>query len=215
MLKRFKPIEPIDGIRTEFFLPDDYIGGNITIFVNGILYVSANDMSHVYGFALNESLKSFNFYTPLTELDSLYVIYDSDGSSLSTGAFTGSGQIEIEVDKWQLCAIPVQKGYYSNGEFLDSSVTSTFKNYIVDQLVHVYAQPIEDLIELATAKVGDNTYHYNYVPGFTKEESEHNFQLVYEDNDNDLGDNRTKLEITGFWIKSKTNFPLTILWETI
>jgi hypothetical protein len=44
---------------------------------------------------------------------------------------------------------------------------------------------------------------YNYIPGFTKETSTHNFNLVNIDDDNDLSDDITKFEICGFWIKAK------------
>lgn len=81
MLKRFKPLELPDGIRTSFQLPLDYIGGTVNVYINGVLYVTENDVDSPYGFILNSNNNSFDFYQPLHSEDSLYIMYDSDGAA--------------------------------------------------------------------------------------------------------------------------------------
>lgn len=215
MLKRHLPVEPIDGINDTYSLPTDYIGASVNVFVNGVLYASQDLPDHTFGFYVTYSTNTITFYTPLLAGDSLFLLYDSDGNTTGAGGFTGSGSIEIEANKWQLCSIPVMGGEWNNGGFSNITVTSTFYNYVVKQLEEKYNTSIGNLIEVANTKTGDSLFFYNYIPNVTTPESEHNFQLIYTDADNDAGDNKIKHEITGFWIKSKANFPLIIDWEII
>lgn len=215
MLKRHLPIEPIDGLNTTYSLPRDYIGASVNIFVNGVLYASEGLSDHTFGFYVNHSDKTITFFNPLENGDSLFLLYDSDGNTTGAGGFTGSGSIEIEPNKWQLCAIPVTSGEWANGGFTNLNVTSTFHNYVVTQLEEKYGTNIGNLIEVANTKTGDSQFYFNYIPNITTPDSPHNFRLIYEDYDNDAGDGKVKHEITGFWIKSKTDIPLVIDWEII
>jgi len=120
-----------------------------------------------------------------------------------------SGEIEVEKDTWQLCAVPMVNGYWDIEKHkiindVNNPVRSTVKNVIIDQIEDVYASAASNYIEVINTAVGDlGGQMYNYIPGFTKETSTHNFNLVNIDDDNDLSDDITKFEICGFWIKAK------------
>lgn len=128
-----------------------------------------------------------------------------------------SGLIEVEADVWQLCAIPMTTGYWDktlHKIIKDKNVKSTIKNIVIDQIEDIYGTDAKNLIKVINGYTGDENQFRNYVPGFTKDTSIHNFQLVYTDADMDVPDGITKFEISGFWIKAKDqNF--TIKWGII
>jgi len=105
----------------------------------------------------------------------------------------GSGSIELEYG-WQLCAIPVQYGYWdssSHQHVHDDVTVAKFKNYILDQIEDLYGT---GKVEVANTYVGDVGAFYSYVVGSTPESSIHNWQLTYDDG--------SYQEISGFWIKT-------------
>lgn len=109
----------------------------------------------------------------------------------------GSGSIQLEYG-WQLCAIPVEYGYWStatHSHVHDGTTRATFANYVKDQIEDLYAtvSGIETIVEVANTYLGDNQFFWSYVVGSTPSGSPHNFQLVYDD-----GIHR---EISGWWIK--------------
>ena len=117
-----------------------------------------------------------------------------------------NGEIEVEKNVWQLCAIPMTTGYWNKNSHKivkNKDVKSTVKNVIIDQIEDIYGVPAKDMIKVINGYTGDENLFRNYIPGFTKDSSVHNFQLVYTDNDDDLGDGNTKFEVSGFWIKAK------------
>jgi len=119
------------------------------------------------------------------------------------------GEIEIEPDRWQLISLPVKYGYYNiidNEIKRSKTVRATIYNYVVTQLETVYSDDIENLIGVVNTYIGDNNFFWNYVPGFTPEESEHNFKLIYDDGPRE--------EIVPFWIRSKVNYNMIIKWRT-
>ena len=131
-----------------------------------------------------------------------------------------SGVIEVEKNTWQLCAIPMVNGYWDSAKHKiiskkDDPVKSTIKNVLVDQIQDVYGVQAKEYFEVINTAVGDlGGQMYNYIPGFTKDTSIHNFPLVFTDEDNDLGDGLTKFEICGFWIKAKDR-DFKIKWGVI
>lgn len=105
----------------------------------------------------------------------------------------GNGSIELELG-WQLCAIPVQWGYWNStthAHVHDGHTIAKFENYILDQIEDLYGT---GKIEVANTYVGDVGAFYSYVVGSTPESSPHNWQLVYDDG--------IFHEISGFWIKA-------------
>lgn len=105
----------------------------------------------------------------------------------------GSGSIELELG-WQLCAIPIQHGYWdssSHQHIHDDVTVAKFKNYILDQIEDLYGV---GKVEVANTYVGDVGAFYSYVVGSTPESSPHNWQLTYNDG--------SYQEISGFWIKT-------------
>jgi hypothetical protein len=109
------------------------------------------------------------------------------------GGGVGSGSIELELG-WQLCAIPIQYGYWdssSHQHVHDDITVAKFKNYILDQIEDLYGV---GKVEVANTYVGDVGAFYSYVVGSTPESSIHNWQLTYDDG--------SYQEISGFWIKT-------------
>jgi hypothetical protein len=130
-----------------------------------------------------------------------YDLYGYTETSVSGGL--NGGSIEIEYG-WQLIAIPVEYGYWSTAthEHVHDGVTiAKMKNYVVDQIDDQYGI---DKIEVANTYTGDNQAFYNYVYGSTPESSQHNFQLIYQDN--------IHSEVSGFWLYSLSVTPMTIVW---
>ena len=114
----------------------------------------------------------------------------------------GAGSIELELG-WQLCAIPIQYGYWNTSSHQlvhDGSTTAKFKNYILDQIEDLYGT---GLVEVANTYVGDVGAFYSYVVGSTPESSPHNWQLTYDDG--------SYQEIAGFWIKTLAS-GIVITW---
>jgi hypothetical protein len=97
----------------------------------------------------------------------------------STGQL--SGTINLQNNRWQLIAIPVQ----------DVKV----KEYFVDRLADKYGLQPEEMIEICNAFFGSDNLFRSYIPGVTNPDSANNFPLVYNDNGS--------LEVTGFWVKMK------------
>jgi len=128
-----------------------------------------------------------------------------------------SGLIEVEANVWQLVAIPMTTGSWDKTKhkiIKNPLIKSTIKNIIIDQIEDVYGVPAKDMIKVINGYTGDENQFRNYIPGFTKDASVHNFQLVYTDADMDVADGITKFEISGFWIKAKDrNF--TLKWGII
>jgi len=145
------------------------------------------------------------------------VFAECDGSETNEpGTFQGSGEIEIEANKWQLVAMPLENNIWdtSSHDFVSSNEKSTIYNCVVIQLEDRYNTQAKDLFKVANAYFGDIDKFYNYIPGIVSETSEHNFPLVYIDEDDDVQNNKTKKEITGFWIKAK-DMNFTIKWKIV
>jgi hypothetical protein len=116
----------------------------------------------------------------------------------------GHGSIELE-EGWQLCAVPIQYGYWSSSTHThvhDDTTIAKFKNYILDQIEDLYGTVSG--VEVANTYTGDAQAFYSYVVGSTPESSFHNFQLIYDDSGN--------REIAGFWIKITTTSGVVITW---
>lgn len=110
------------------------------------------------------------------------------------GIGTGSGSIELELG-WQLCAIPIQYGYWdssSHQHVHDDVTVAKFKNYILDQIEDLYGTVSG--VEVANTYTGDAQEFYSYVVGSTPESDINNWQLVYDDG--------IYKEVSGFWIKT-------------
>jgi len=121
----------------------------------------------------------------------------------TSGTGFGRGTIEIEND-WQLCAIPVDFGYWNSTTHMhihDSSTVAKFKNYVLDQIDDLYGP---GLIEVSNTYIGGVGQFYSYIPGSTPESSPNNFQMIYNDG--------IHKEVSGFWIKSLSVSSIIISW---
>jgi hypothetical protein len=128
-----------------------------------------------------------------------------------------SGIIEFEANVWQLVAIPMTTGSWNKDKhkvIKNKDIKTTIKNLLIDQIEDVYGEPAKNYIKVINGYTGDRNKFFNYIPGFTKDSSINNFNLVIQDNDDDVQDGITKFEVTGFWVKTKDkNF--TIKWGII
>jgi len=116
------------------------------------------------------------------------------------------GEIELKPGKYEMIAIPLENMFWNNITHSfekDINIKSNIYNCVVLQLEDRYNKPAKELFKLASAK---DIISYNYIPGFTKENSKHNFNLVSNKNNNIK-------EIVTFWIKSISDFTFTIKWE--
>jgi hypothetical protein len=141
----------------------------------------------------------------------------TDELAQSDQTVQASGVTEFEANVWQLVAVPMTTGYWSKNKhkiIKDSSVKSTVKNVIIDQIEDVYGEPAKNYIKVFNAYFGDRNQFSNYIPGFTKDTSVNNFRLVYTDDDEDVQDGITKFEVTGFWVKTLDR-SFTIKWGII
>ena len=148
--------------------------------------------------------------------DIVFAMCDSSEPPPPAGACLSSGLIEVDPDRWQIIAIPMEYGFWdkTQSKIVNDGVTrSKFLNVVIDQIEDVYNVPASDLMIVANAYIGSINQFYNFVPGLVTESSVHNFPLVYLDDDFLTGDN-IKKEITGFWIKAK-EMPFKIKWEIL
>lgn len=124
--------------------------------------------------------------------------------STTTSGINNYGTIDLDYG-WQLIAIPVLYGYWSDVTHKHVHKTDTqakFKNYVLDQVVDLYGS---NIIEVANTYPGDLQAFLSYVVGSTPISSPHNFNLIYTDNNS--------YEISGFWIKIiGPNAPYVISW---
>ena len=133
-------------------------------------------------------------------------------SKTTTGGTTPgslSGSILIEPMVWQQISIPVRFGYFdtTTGDIVcDGTTISKVKNYVMDQIEYITGLSASNVIEVANTYRGDDNFFRSYIPGVTNPNSGNNFELAYDDSGN--------LEYAGFWIKSKHNQPITIIWRT-
>lgn len=157
----------------------------------------------------------FGFYSiPLTTINSV-IRFDNGVVETFKIPYKGEtagtsfrGTIEIEPG-WQMISIPVQYGYFdkTSGTLVhDGTTVARIKNYVMDQIEYITGLPAQSVITAANTYVGDNQFFYNYVPGVTDENSDHNFPLVYFD------DNKQSLEVTAFFIHNKLEAKIIIQW---
>ncbi len=131
--------------------------------------------------------------------------FDLWSPRIVSGGMEGFGKGTIQLEKgWQLISIPVRFGWWdsiSHSHIHDNITVAKFKNYVLDQIEDLYGS---NVVEVANCYTGDAQQFYSYVVGSTPDTSIHNFQLVYDDNNN--------FEIVGFWINIIGNGSYIISW---
>ena len=169
MLKRFKPVQP-DGSKAKFELPSAYIGGTITIFINGQMLYSQDNTDDVFGYTLDEDNKTFTFYTPPENGDFLYVMYDSDGSSDAASDFSGKGLMRLSPGYNLVSYQGMQKAHW-NKETSEINYTdeilANVKNLIIDQIEDVYGTTADNIIREIQTYSDDTQKYYTFKPGST------------------------------------------------
>jgi len=173
MLKRFKPAQP-DGSKKEFNLPDNYIGGPITLFVNGQMVYSQDNPDDPYGYTLDEDNKKFTFYEAPQSDDTLFVLYDSDGSSI-TKDLSGTGLMRLRkgynLVSFQGKALSHWDKDNSKVNY-DENILANVQNLIIDQIVDVYGTDIageygEKIIREISTYDDDTGKYRTFKPGAT------------------------------------------------
>lgn len=91
-----------------------------------------------------------------------------------------TGTIELQRGVWQLIAMPEE---------------GKIKDIFMDRIALQEGVPASELFDVAAAYPGHINKFLSYIPGFTPENSEHNFDLIVMD-----GESR---ELTAFWVSCK------------
>jgi len=122
-----------------------------------------------------------------------------------SGTGSAGGTIEIQPD-WQLLAIGIEFGWWdaTQHKHIHDDTPAKIKNYVMDQIEDLYGI---GQVEVLNTYLGGSGQFKSFVPGVTPESSEHNFNLIYDDNGSK--------EITGFWLKSLNSGIMTISWGKI
>jgi len=170
MLKRYKPPIQPDGIKTKFELPSAYIGGTITIFVNGQMLYSQDNTNDIFGYTLDEYNKTFTFYTPLENGDFLYVMYDSNGSSDAASDFSGKGLMRLSPGYNLISYQGMQKAHWNKNTSevnYTGEILANVKNLIIDQIEDVYGVPADNIIREIQTYSDDTQSYYTFKPGIT------------------------------------------------
>lgn len=104
------------------------------------------------------------------------------------------GNILLQRGRWQLVTLPL---------------VGKIKDKFLLELENQAGVPYGDLIEVVSAYPGHINKFLSYIPGFTEDTDEENFDLIMDDNGNK--------EITAFWVKCKnwthTNSDILFNWD--
>ena len=169
MLKRYKPTST-NGSTSLYNLPQSYSGGDITLFVNGQLLDTIDDINHPYGFTLDEINKQFSFFTPPLPDDFIYIIYDDSG--VSSGINTSSDVGLLKLSKgFSLISYPGSiKAIWSKDShkvLYPANVLANVKNLIIDQIEDRYGVPASSLIREIQTYRDDTGEYRTFIPGST------------------------------------------------
>ena len=131
----------------------------------------------------------------------------------TTGVISLSGEIEIEPNRWQLIAIPIETGYWDSttSTIIDDNTTvAKVKNYIVAQIEDKYVmggETIGDYVEIINTYFGDVNAFYTWnAASPPPDASPNNFPLTYVDG--------SRKEYAAMWFKSVTADIMIIEWGT-
>ena len=172
MLKRFKPAQP-DGTKITFSLPSSYIGGIITIFINGQMLYSQDNQDDFYGYTLDELNKEFTFYTPPESDDFLYVMYDSEAGSDVASDFSGKGLMRLSkgFNVVSFMGLAISSWNTDTGEVnYDNDILANVQNMIIDQIKFTYSTAgnnAENIIREIQTFDDDSGKYRTYKPGAT------------------------------------------------
>jgi len=174
MIKRFKPSQP-NGIQKEFLLPNSYVGGPITLFVNGQMVYSENEIDNYFGYILDQKNKKIIFYNPPEKTDFLYIMYDSDGFTENASDFSGKGLMRLNTG-FNLISFQGQSLSNWNKEKheieYNKNILANVQNLIIDQVVDIYGKEIagengEKIIREISTFNADIGNYVTYKPGFS------------------------------------------------
>jgi hypothetical protein len=173
MLKRYVPLQVPNDIATTFELPSTYIGGDITLFINGQLLATRNDTEHPFGYTLDETNKNFTFYTAPQTDDFIYVLYDDSGEG--TGGSGGDGAIGSGVIRikhgYSLISYPgATKAKWDKNQqkiVYPEDTLANVQNLIIDQIEQRYGVPASDIIREIQTYRDDVGQYRLYMPGIT------------------------------------------------
>jgi len=173
MLKRYTPLQVPNGANTTFELPSTYVGGDITLFINGQLLATRNDIEHPFGYELDETNKEFTFYIPPYENDYIYVLYDDTGDNTGgsgEAGVMGAGVIRIS-HKYSLISYPgAIKAKWDKDQHkivYPEDTLANVQNLIIDQIEDRYGVPASTIIrEIQTYRDDIDSYRL-FIPGAT------------------------------------------------
>jgi len=173
MLKRYNPSQP-DGVKTEFSLPDSYIGGVITIFINGQMLYTQDATDDIFGYTLDEDGKKFTFYTAPENGDFLYIMYDSEGGSDTASDFSGSGLMRLSkgYNVVSFMGKALSKWNSDTGEVnYPTDILANVQNLFIDQIIYTYGTAAGDNAQNIIREIqtydDDSGKYRTYKPGAT------------------------------------------------
>lgn len=153
---------------------------------NLLEYKQYNYNSEIIAFGTLTYIEDDVYVIPVTKVErSFFVILNNIVTLTLPDRFISmvdyaEGTVELQRGNWQLIAIPEE---------------GKVKDIFIDRLATQEGVPATELIKVASAYPGHINKFLSYIPGFTSETSEHNFDLIVYDN--------TSREITAFWVECK------------
>ena len=162
MLKRYNPPNQPNGTKTVWDLPSKYVGGVITIFINGQMLSVQDKSDEFYGFTVQEIDKTLTFYEAPEDGDFLYILYDSDGSSDTASDYSGTGLMRLETG-FNLISYQGLKNAHWNSDTkevnYDDGILANVQNLIIDQIENIYGTNVENIIrEVQTFETDSGKY---------------------------------------------------------
>lgn len=162
MLKRYKPSTQPNGDKTSWDLPDTFVGGTVTIFINGQMLSFQDEDKEIYGYTVDDDNKTLDFYTAPLDGDFLYILYDSDGSTENASDYSGTGLMRLDKG---FNLISYQGEKEARWDKTDSEVKYTegilanVQNLIIDQIEDVYGVKANTLVrEIQTYETDSGKY---------------------------------------------------------
>jgi len=162
MLKRYNPTTQPDSTITSWDLPDTFVGGTVTIFINGQMLALQDDDSEVYGYTVDEDNKTLDFYNAPLDGDFLYIIYDSDGSTDAASDYSGTGLMRLNKG-FNLISYQGQKEalWDKDKSQIDykEGILANVQNLFIDQIEDVYGVSANTIVrEIQTYETDSGKY---------------------------------------------------------
>jgi hypothetical protein len=165
MLIQYQPIEDINGSNKLYSLPSDYIK-DLIIYVNGVMYV---DTDLTFGYSIVGL--TFTMDNPLSQGDTLFIIYDDGFVETGTGGgSTATGTLRLRKGYNLVSWMGKITGKWDNSTSTvvdDDTIIANVQNSIIDQVEDMYGVSADNLIREIQIYYDDTSQYFTYIPGST------------------------------------------------